>query len=472
VLFDSYTFLVFFGIVALVDRLPLPWTLRKGNLLGASYVFYAAWSPPFVVLLWLSTLVDWVAARGMDGARSPGVRRAFLGLSLATNLGLLGFFKYGGFLAAALGDGLASLGFRYAPPALDVVLPVGISFYTFQTLSYSLDVYRRRIRPWRSPLDFALFVSFFPQLVAGPIVRAGDFLPQCASERRATPDQIGWGLALLVMGLFGKVVLADALMAPVADAVYADAVQASWLEAWTGTLAFAGQIFFDFWGYSTCAIGLAMILGFSLPDNFLSPYAAVGFSDFWRRWHVTLSSWLRDYLYVSLGGNRSGRWRTGRNVMITMLLGGLWHGAAWRFVLWGGVHGLFLLAERGVRALIPPRRRERARGLGVAVTFLLVCLAWVLFRAESLGDAWVLLTTMLTGGGPGLVDPGVGRVRTVLVAVVTVSMLAIQWTLRDSTLEDVVGRMPWALRSVALAALIVAICTAPGEERAFIYFQF
>ena len=470
-LFDSYTFLLFFGLVAVLDRLPLPWTLRKANLLLASYVFYAAWSPPFLLLLWLSTLVDWIAARGIGAARSPAARRLFLLLSLATNLGLLCSFKYGSFLATSLAELLGASGLRYAPPALDVVLPVGISFYTFQTLSYSIDVYRGRIEPWRSPVDFALFVSFFPQLVAGPIVRAGDFLPQCVSERRATSSEIGWGSALVALGLFAKVVLADGLMAPVADAVFADAPRASPLAAWTGTLAFSAQIFFDFWGYSTCAIGLAMILGFALPDNFRSPYAAVGFSDFWRRWHVTLSSWLRDYLYVSLGGNRSGRWRTARNVMLTMLLGGLWHGAAWSFVVWGGLHGLLLLAERSLRGRLPARGAG-ARRIGAGITFLLVSLAWVPFRAETLADAWRLLETMLTGGAPGLVDPGVGRARMVLVALVTAAMLATQWALRERTLEEVARRMPWTLRAAVLAALIAAICTAPGEERAFIYFQF
>jgi D-alanyl-lipoteichoic acid acyltransferase DltB (MBOAT superfamily) len=349
---------------------------------------------------------------------------------------------------------------------------VGISFYTFQTLSYSIDVYRGRIRPWRSLLDFALFVSFFPQLVAGPIVRARDFLPQCASERRASASQVGWGLSLLVLGLFAKVFLADGLMAPVVDLVYQDVSHASRLAAWLGTLAFANQIFFDFWGYSTCAIGLAMTLGFSLPDNFLSPYAARGFSDFWRRWHVTLSSWLRDYLYVSLGGSRTGRGRTLVNLMVTMLLGGLWHGAAWTFVVWGGVHGLFLLAERGLRTLVPGSWRARAGWAPAGLTFLLVCLAWVLFRASTLGDAGVLLGTMLGGGGDDRIDAAIGDVRIVLIALVTAATLAVQWRLRESTLEEVVERMPWGLRAATLAALIIAISTAPGEDRAFIYFQF
>jgi len=472
VVFDSYTFLIFFAVVWGLDRLPLPWTARKANLLFASYVFYAAWSPPFVLLLWLSTLVDWLAARSMSRCATSSGRRLFLLSSLITNLGLLGFFKYGGFLAGALADGLLAVGVRYQPPALDIVLPVGISFYTFQTLSYTIDVYRERIRPCGSLLDFALFVSFFPQLVAGPIVRAHDFLPQCASERRPTPAQVGWGLSLVLLGLFAKVVLADGLMAPVADAVFIDVSHASQVTAWTGTLAFSNQIFFDFWGYSTCAIGLAMSLGFSLPDNFLSPYAARGFADFWRRWHVTLSSWLRDYLYIPLGGNRSGRRRTALNLMLTMLLGGLWHGAAWSFVVWGGVHGLLLLGERALKAVAPQRLRERSGWAPAGLTFLLVCLTWVPFRARNLADAGVLLGALLGGGAGGGIDPAIGDVRMVLIGLVTAATLAVQWRLRESTLEEVTERMPWVLRAVVLAALIVGICTAPGEERAFIYFQF
>ncbi|MHC4180894.1 MAG: MBOAT family O-acyltransferase, partial [Planctomycetota bacterium] len=219
-------------------------------------------------------------------------------LSLITNLGLLGFFKYGGFLLENFVVLLNTAGIQYEPALPDIVLPVGISFYTFQTLSYTLDVYRGKTRPWMSFLDFALFVTFFPQLVAGPIIRSGDFLPQCIEPRRATGRQLSWGLTLLVLGLFEKIVVADGLLAPISDKVYAQAGEAGFLDAWCGTLAFSGQIFCDFAGYSTCAIGIALCLGFAIQDNFRFPYAAGGFSDFWRRWHVSLSSWLRDYLYI------------------------------------------------------------------------------------------------------------------------------------------------------------------------------
>jgi D-alanyl-lipoteichoic acid acyltransferase DltB (MBOAT superfamily) len=321
--FNSYIFLIFFAVVWGLHQLPFPWAVKKFNLLVASYVFYAAWSPPFVLLLILSAVVDFFLARWMGRIDAPSGRRLLLGASLAVNLGLLGYFKYGSFLLENFVRAAALLGIHYQPPAGDIILPLGISFYTFETISYLMDVYRRRIKPWGSFLDYALFLTFFPHLVAGPIVRAADFLPQCVTPRRATDRQIGWGLCLLVLGLFEKVVLADGLLAPVVDKVYNATAAAHFGDAWAGTLAFSGQIFFDFAGYTTCAIGVALCFGFVLNDNFHFPYAAVGFSDFWRRWHMSLSGWLRDYLHIPLGGNRKGLARTNVNLMLTMLLGGL-----------------------------------------------------------------------------------------------------------------------------------------------------
>ena len=345
-LFNSPTFLAFFLVVLAVHYSPLEWTPKKGFLLLASYLFYAAWNPPFVALIWLSTVVDWYAAKWMFASSSPTLRRGLLILSLTTNLGLLGFFKYSGFVLENFVAVAQLGGVIFTPVDLGVLLPIGISFYTFQTLSYTIDVYRGQLEPADSPLDFALFVTFFPQLVAGPIVRASQFLPQLVEEKRATSAQMGWGFSLFTLGLFEKVVLADSWMAPAADVVYDAAPLAGAMDAWVGTLAFSAQIFFDFAGYSTCAIGIALCLGFALPDNFRYPYAAIGFSDFWSRWHISLSSWLRDYLYIPLGGNRRGRRRTYINLGLTMLLGGLWHGAAWRFVVWGGLHGAYLGIER------------------------------------------------------------------------------------------------------------------------------
>jgi alginate O-acetyltransferase complex protein AlgI len=441
-------------------------------LLIASYVFYAAWNPPFVLLLMGSTVIDWIVAKRLAATERPAARRALLLVSLVFNLGVLGFFKYGGFLLENFTALLSSLGVQYHPAHWSIVLPIGISFYTFLTLSYTLDVYRREMEPGNSFLDFAFFVTFFPHLVAGPILRAADFLPQCVQPRKATRDQMGWGLTLMVIGMFEKVILADTFLAPVADTVYGAVDRAGFLDAWTGTLAFSAQIFFDFAGYSTCAIGAALCLGFVLNDNFRFPYAAIGFSDFWRRWHISLSTWLRDYLYIPLGGNRGGEGMAMRNLMITMLLGGLWHGASWRFVAWGGLHGTYLVAERRARA-----RWGNAAWLTLApvraalclLTFALVCITWVFFRADTFGQAHRLLTTMLAGGPDRL---ALGTASTLTVLGLTALLLAAHWWMRDTSLEARWQALPWWSRSLLLVSLLLALAFVPGDDRAFIYFQF
>jgi alginate O-acetyltransferase complex protein AlgI len=279
-------------------------------------------------------------------------------------------------------------------------------------------------------------------------------------------------LVLLTLGLFEKIVLADGWMAPVADEVFNAVARQGTLSAWTGTLAFSAQIFFDFAGYSTCAIGIALTMGFSLPDNFRAPYAAVGFSDFWRRWHISLSSWLRDYLYIPLGGNRKGTLRTYANLMITMLLGGLWHGASWRFVAWGGLHGLYLAVERWIRSLPLANRvrvsRVTAVGVG-ALTYFLVLVTWVFFRAQSFGDAWTLLQSMFGQGNP---FTGFSGQSSLLVVLVTAGMLCTHMLIRRRSLEEVWGRLGWVGQTLVLAAMLTAILTNPGADRAFIYFQF
>jgi len=354
------------------------------------------------------------------------------------------------------------------------VLPVGISFYTFQTLSYTLDIYRRKMKPWGSLLDYAMYVTFFPQLVAGPIVRAAEFLPQCRQPRRATGRQLAWGLFLLTLGLFQKSVLADGFLAPVAEILYDGEGIPDFATAWVGTLAFTCQIFCDFSGYSTCAIGVGMCLGFSLPDNFRFPYAAIGFADFWRRWHISLSTWLRDYLYIPLGGNRRGNLRANANVLITMLLGGLWHGASWTFVAWGGLHGLYLVIERLLRARLGHMTLWRRRGVGLLLglgTFALVCWTWVFFRAHTFSRAFTVAGAMLghrEAGEPLAFGPS--RMATVLA--IAGGVLATHWLMRNRTLESVVEKMPWWLRALILAGMFAAIATSTGGDRAFIYFQF
>ena len=470
--FNSYVFAAFLAVVLAVYNLPgLRWRGQKLWLLVTSYLFYAAWDPVFVVLVWLSTFVDWTAARLISNAPTRSRKRVLLIVSVIVNLGVLGYFKYGNFVLANLVSALHAIGVEYQPAPFDIILPIGISFYTFHTLSYTLDVYLGRTTPWDSFLDFALYVTFFPALVAGPILRASQFLPQCARPRRTTGRLLAWGLTLVVLGLFEKTVLADVILAPVADTVFT-ARRVGLADAWTGTLAFSGQIFCDFAGYSTCAIGVALCLGFSLPDNFRFPYAAIGFSDFWTRWHISLSTWLRDYLYIPLGGNRAGAARTCINLMLTMLIGGLWHGASWTFVAWGALHGAYLIGERLVSRVLPGgawRERGSARFAGAMITFVLVCVAWVLFRATSFAQAFAILEAMV---GVGHEPRVLALVNYRLVGVVTVGLLATQWVMRGRALEDLVDRTPWLVRSVALGTMIVAIILMQGQDRAFIYFQF
>ena len=471
-IFNSLTFLVFFVVVLAIYYLPWTWTQRKVFLLLASYVFYAAWNPPFVLLLMGSTVIDWIVAKRMAATDDQVRRRALLMVSLVFNLGVLAFFKYGAFLLENFVHLAHLVGVEYAPPTWNIVLPIGISFYTFLTLSYTIDVYHRKIEPGNSFLDYAFFITFFPHLVAGPIIRAADFLPQCAAPRLATRDQFTWGLTLMVIGVFEKVVLADAITAPVADTVYGAVSSAGFIDAWIGTLAFSAQIFFDFAGYSTCAIGAALCLGFVLKDNFRFPYAAIGFSDFWQRWHISLSTWLRDYLYIPLGGNRHGPWKTRRNLMLTMLLGGLWHGASWRFVAWGGLHGTYLIAERELKARIGRvawLETTPARVLLAMGTFALVCLTWVFFRAHNFADAMRLLRAMLIGAPDAL---SLGVFATVSVVVVTALLLGAHWWMRDSSLEAKWQQLSVWGRSAVLATLILSIALVPGDDRAFIYFQF
>jgi alginate O-acetyltransferase complex protein AlgI len=475
-IFNSLTFLVFFAIVLAAHQLPLPWTAKKIHLLFVSYVFYAAWSPPFVLLLIVSACVDYGLARWMGRLRSKGGRGALLAASLGLNLGLLGFFKYGNFFGENLAYFLKLFGIHYEPPAIDIILPLGISFYTFETISYLIDVYRRRIEPWQSFLDYALFLTFFPHLVAGPIVRAHDFLPQCVRPRRASWAQFEWGVFMMVVGLFEKIILADTILAPAADRTYGAVYQAGFVDAWVGTLAFAGQIFFDFAGYSTCGIGSALCLGFVLNDNFRFPYAAVGFSDFWQRWHISLSTWLRDYLYIPLGGNRQGAVRTQLNLIVTMLLGGLWHGASWRFVAWGALHGLFLVGERVLRRLTGRDSKgatPEPSGLTqlplMLLTFALVCLTWVFFRAASFREAHQLLEAMFRPSPERLL---LSEARVAAVLGVTAVLLAGHWTLRQSSMEEAMSRLPWWSRAAILGILLFGLSLAPGDTRAFIYFQF
>ena len=471
--FNSYTFILFFLFVLAVYYSPISWRNKKIFLIFSSYAFYAAWNPPFVSLLIISTLTDWILAQRIYYATSLNRRRLFLVASLSVNLGLLGFFKYSAFLVQSFSDLVRPFGIMYQAPELDIILPVGISFYTFQTLSYTIDVYRRQLKPWTSFVDYALFVTFFPQLVAGPIVRARDFLPQTLREKVANARHLAWGVSLMILGLFQKVVVADGLLAPIVEKVYDGTGIVSPLAAGIGTLAFAGQIFCDFAGYSTIAIGVAMCLGFALPDNFRFPYAAIGFSDFWRRWHISLSSWLRDYLYIGLGGNRHGAVKTFRNLTVTMLLGGLWHGASWNFVVWGALHGTYLVLERIATALAghwAVWRTGAGRVFLAAVTFALVCFAWVFFRANDFPKAFEIVQAGLFLLPEYETFVTTGETATVLITLAV--LVTLHWRLRDTTIESAAERLSPLLRGSLLGLMLVAVAMSPGEDRAFIYFQF
>ncbi len=472
-LFNSLTFVVFFAVVVSLYWSLRSWNGRKNLLLVASYIFYGAWNPPFAALLFGTTAMDFYLGRQMAKEQRPGARKVWLVISVAVNLSMLGFFKYGNFLLENFQWALARSGIAYQPPHLDVFLPIGISFYTFHSLSYTLDIFRGVMGPTRSLRDFALAVSFFPQLVAGPIVRAGDFLPQLQAPPKPQKGRFLWGLLLMTLGLFEKVVLADTMLAGSADRIFGYAGPLVALDSWVGVVAFAGQIFFDFAGYSICAIGAALCLGFHLKDNFRFPYAAVCFSDFWRRWHISLSTFLRDYLYIPLGGNRFGAGRAMINLIIVMFIGGLWHGAAWTFVVWGLLHGSYLALERLARAVVQPKAWmenfavELSMGLA---TYAAVCIAWVFFRASDFTSASRLLHGMFGTHAQG--DMILSTREMLQVGIVTLGMFIAHWSLRETSIEAAVLRLPRWVVTTAWAFMACAIILTQGKSNAFIYFQF
>ena len=387
--FNSLNFLLFAAVF-----FPLYFVLRgRARLwlcLIASYVFYGAWRWEFLGLIGLSTLIDYFLGLSLADEDDPVRRKRLLQLSLLANLGFLAFFKYFNFFIESATVGLRSLGYDGSLSTLAIILPVGISFYTFQSMSYSIDVYRRQIPVERDLLRFATFIAFFPQLVAGPIVRASDFLPQFAKDREFEWTRFQVGIGQVLWGFFKKVAIADSI-APFVDQVYQYPDDFGALHLTIGVIFYSFQIYCDFSGYSDIAIGLARIMGFDFPDNFNKPYFAQNFSEFWQRWHISLSGWLRDYLYIPLGGSRGSQWVTWRNLMITMLLGGLWHGAAWVFVWWGFLHGAYQVAGK---MLSPYWQRFLAAvrapgfvqvGLNVAIVYALACFAWIYFRAGAPG---------------------------------------------------------------------------------------
>ena len=457
-LFHTWTFALFFLVVYAVYLTVRRTWLRLPWLLLASYVFYGWWNPLYLVLILWSTTVDYVAVLLM----ARGRRRApWLVVSIVNNLGLLGFFKYGAFVAETASAALAGLGIPYAIPAPGVLLPVGISFYVFQSMSYTIDFYRGRVEKEPNFIRYAAFVSLFPRLAAGPIERARNLLPQLRRPPEISGRDVADGASLFIVGLFKKVALADSLALYV-DKVYAAPGRFEAPALALATFAFAWQIYFDFSGYTDMARGIGRMLGIRLMLNFNNPYLATGLGDFWKRWHISLSTWFKDYVYVPLGGNRRGEVRTYVNMALTMLISGLWHGAAWTFVLWGAVHAVGRVATRRLEAGAFYRERVPTTVKRLWV-FLFVTFAWVFFRAETFGDAWTILVR-LTGGG--WADPAFPLLALGLIA----SVWLYQWIF-ESGLRRVLDVAPVRIALVVAMALYLAlVATSRGE--AFIYFQF
>lgn len=472
-LFNSWLFVAFL-VVVLPLYYGLPFRAQNIMLLVASYVFYGAWSWKFLSLIAISTVVDYAVGLMLHRAKDRKARRWLLALSCAVNLGILGYFKYCNFFVDSLVDLLAGLGLSVHYVPLSIVLPVGISFYTFQTMSYTIDVYRRNLAPTRNFLDFALYVAFFPQLVAGPIERATALLPQVVNRRQVTWDRLVQGGWLVLLGFFKKLVIADNL-APVVDRVFGSGDQVGGLECLLAIYAFAYQIYCDFSGYSDIARGLAKWMGFDLMVNFEMPYLARNAAEFWRRWHISLSTWLRDYLYIPLGGNRLGPNKTYRNLMITMLLGGLWHGAAWNFVLWGLFHGGILCIHRPWHRRSGPTRQSG--GVSGAVTnvlavifmFHVTCVGWLLFRATSAQQVFGFLGRICTDLTPN--KAGVDMIGPV------VFFPALLWVIEAYVQnKDDPRQRPgwrWGLGPVLVTAMMLALLylAAPAGGD-FIYFRF
>lgn len=472
--FDSLAFIVFFTLVSAGYFLLKHWGARKNLLLVASYIFYAAWNPLLLPLLVVVSVVDWFLVNLMSVAKTARRRKVWLISIISLNISVLAFFKYAYFLADSLMAAGQWIGFEYTSPAFSIILPIGISFYIFHSLSYVVDVYKNKFPPVASLRDYMLYVGFFPQLVAGPIVRWSEMKVQIEQPRTFSANQLGFGLALMIVGLFQKVVMADAIFAPVANQYFSDVISADILASWVGILSFSGQIFCDFAGYTTCALGAALVLGFRLPLNFLNPYAARGFSDFWRRWHISLSSWLRDYLYIPLGGSEGGRYKTARNLMVTMLLGGLWHGAAWTFIVWGGIHGALLVLERILKYFFivnSPFFKKMLQPLLQLFTFFSVALVWVWFRADNVESAWHSMVTALSL--PQIFSATLNLSGMQYLALLTIFfMLITQWVFRDKVLIDILARLPSLVVGTLLAFFLTATILSPGESNAFIYFQF
>lgn len=469
-LFNSIDYAIFLPIVLI-----LYWFLTNKNLklqnillLMASYFFYGWWDWRFLSLIAFSTIVDYSVGRLLEHQKNQTKRNILLWTSLIVNLGLLGFFKYCNFFIENLISAFTLFGLRLNVSTLNIILPVGISFYTFQTLSYTIDVYREKLKPTKDFISFAVFVSFFPQLVAGPIERASNLIPQIIVKRDLNSTLIKTGIFQIFIGLFRKVAIADNLGIYV-DSVYAnsDIHNASTLVI--ATIFYAFQIYFDFSGYSDIAIGSAKLFGFNFNRNFNLPYFSKTLTEFWRRWHMSLSFWLRDYLYISLGGNRKGIVLTYRNLLLTMLLGGLWHGSSWNFVIWGGIHGIFLSLEKFTFSAL---KIKTFNGFGYVYTFVVVLFSWIFFRAQDLDTASLIIYKIIS------LDFGsvfTGDLTKFVNAIILVS-LGIVFDLKllksNVPLEDYGVKYSAIQLSTIVSVIILLLCLFYSTAENFIYFQF
>ncbi len=467
-LFNSSFFLFFFTLILLfypfiVKRVQV----RTWYLLIASLYFYYKTSGSFVLLLILTAYINYLIGAKIYKTQSSGGRRGLLFASFVWNLGTLGYYKYTNFIIDTINQLSGS-----SVANLDIFLPVGISFFTFQTWSYTLDIFYRKLEPIDSFKDFAFFVSFFPQLVAGPIVRASYFIPQISKKLELDKDTIAKALVLIFAGLFKKGVIADYLSVNFVDRVFTSPALFSGLENLLGVYAYSLQIYCDFSGYSDIAIGIAAFLGFDLPINFNSPYKAHSITDFWRRWHISLSTWLKDYLYIPLGGNRKGKWRTHLNLMLTMLLGGLWHGASWNFVFWGGLHGIALVFDKFWQKLKFTQSRIM-RFWGVIFTFHFVSFTWIFFRSPDFSTALTILQRIFGAFHASLFPAWLVEYRVPAFFIILgfiAHYLPESW---DDAFAHLLRKLPWAFQSLALALVIwILFQTKSSDIQPFIYFQF
>jgi len=460
-LFNSIEYLIFLPTVFLLYWFVFQKNLRVQNLLLliSSYVFYGWWDYRFLSLIFLSTVVDYCVGLKIYNSSDKKTKKSYLWVSILFNLGLLGFFKYFNFFIDSWIDLLGAIGYEQQSTwTLNVILPIGISFYTFQTMSYSLDIYYGKLKPTKDFISFASFVSFFPQLVAGPIERASNLLPQILNERELILKNILRGTSLIIYGFFMKIIVADNLSL-ISNSVFSNGdLKNTSLEVLVGIYAFAFQIYGDFNGYSSIAIGTAYLFGFNLMTNFKLPYFSESPSDFWKRWHVSLSSWLRDYLYISLGGNRYGTLLTYRNLMLTMILGGLWHGAAWNFVFWGVFHGFILCVYK----LISLKNFIKSKIFRVLIMFHLTCISWVLFRCESISHIFHIFHKLLSNFS--ISDHGIGSLA--LLLFFTLPLLIFELLVYNKIDNKKINF------TFFLYIILMLLFFSPVTSNEFIYFQF